>query len=105
MRDGGWRQSAPTVEHFAFGHYAMAVATGQVADIMPALTADAHLGLQSSLDLATCLFAGLGSLPSFYVSGISCYLNRHGLSIGEALLIDSAEPHAISGFYQSLLFQ
>ena len=58
-----------------------------------------------NFDLATRLFAGLEPLLSFYVSGISCYSNRHGVNIGEALLIDSAEPQAISGFNQSLVFQ
>ncbi len=47
MRDEEWRRSAPTGEDYAFGHYAMVVAKGQVADIIPALTADERLGLQS----------------------------------------------------------
>ena len=47
MRDEVWRRSAPTGEDYAFGHYAMVVAKGQVADIIPALTADERLGLQS----------------------------------------------------------
>ena len=47
MRDEEWRRSAPTGEDYAFGHYAIVVAKGQVADIIPALTEDERLGLQS----------------------------------------------------------
>ena len=68
MRDEVWRRSAPTGEDYAFGHYAMVVAKGQVADIIPALTADERLGESyPSFDLATRLFAGLEPLLSFYV--------------------------------------
>ena len=47
MRDTEWRRSVPTGEDYVFGHYAMVVAKGQVANIIAALTAGERPGILS----------------------------------------------------------